>query len=291
MPRNSKVEVAGVNIRIPKEADRNYTALIETIRDVRRGVRVFGHSYVAISHFDSREGVGIFSKYTEIDVDGDWFDLEDFDSASEDDLDSIVIPENLRPNLDQFYFKIDADIHVLGFEKYGDSRSLSTRSIEKYFEESLTWPEVVNRFGRVEADIIKSYGEVERLLELPELKELKLTIRRPNPDDVGDGLAELIEERLREQNGDEYEEVLKARGKRSLKPNARTKALARVAAENGDVKAKSLVDGVMVPHETDESPLTEVRTYGPETSERVAFLELVGRLFARILGVRRGTSG
>ena len=168
---------------------------------------------------------------------------------------------------------------------------MSARSVERYFQEALLWPEIVNRFGQVQADIIKSYDEVERLLALPDLKELKLTIRRPNPDDVGDDLARIIEERLREQNGDQYEEILKAEGKKSLKPNKRTKDLAKVAAENGEVKAKSVVDGVMVTHETDEAPLSEVRSYGPETAERVAFVGLVAKLFERITGARRGIGG
>ena len=47
----------------------------------------------------------------------------------------------------------------------------------------------------------------------------------------------------------------------------------------------------MVTHETDEAPLSEVRTYGPETAERVAFVGLVAKLFERITGARRGVGG
>ena len=34
----------------------------------------------------------MFSKYSEIDIDGDWFDLEDFGPAGPDKIDEVSIP-------------------------------------------------------------------------------------------------------------------------------------------------------------------------------------------------------
>ncbi|WP_422357466.1 DUF4747 family protein [Qipengyuania flava] len=287
MARPPKIEVAAVNIRIPETHDRDYSALLGTLAELRRGVRVYGDSYLAISHFDPEQNVGVFSKYTEIDIDGEWFDLDDFDTAGPEKIDEINIPENLRPNHSQFYFKLSPELHVIAFSSYSSSKALSARSVERYFAEALRWTEVAERFGKVESDIVKSYGEVDRILELPELKQLHLIIRRPNSDDVGKSLADIIEERLREQNADQYEESLTATGSNDLDPNDRTKKLAHVAAENGQVHAKSIVNGVLVPQNTEESPLTEQTTYEADQGELPVFSGLAKTIFVKIEEARK----
>lgn len=287
MARSPKLEVAAVNVRIPETHDRDYAALLQSLADLRRGVRVYGDSYLAISNFDSEKNVGVFSKYTEIDIDGDWFDLDDFDTAGPEKIDEINIPESLKPNHSQFFFELSPELHVIAFSSYSSSKGLSSRSVERYFAEALRWGEVADKFGKVESDIVKSYGEVDRILELPELKQLHLIIRRPNSDDIGRSLADIIEERLREQNADQYEESLTATGASDLDPNERTKKLAHVAAENGQVHAKSIVNGVLVPQNTEESPLTEHTIYDPDLGELPVFQGLAKTIFAKIEEARK----
>lgn len=261
MPRPSKIEVSAINIRIQADRPREYGRLIEAIYSKRVAVKVYGDSFVAITQFNIESGMGVFSKYSEIDIDGDWFDIEDFGPADPEKIHEVSIPETLRPNLSAFYFELDKENHIISFETYSDSKGLSSRSVERYFKEALATAEIIQEFGRVEADIVKSYGEVERIINLPDLKELKIVIRRPNPDDVSGDLATLIEERLREQNGEEYEEVTRSKDGDGLKPNERTRKLAIVGAENGEVSGKSIVNGVRVPHTTKEKPEKIVDTY------------------------------
>lgn len=286
MARKPKTEVAAINIRIPSNKERDYTRLLATLAELKRGIRVYGDSYVAISFFDTETGFGAFSKYTEIDIDGDWFDLEDFDAATPEKLDEIFIPENLRPNHAAFYFKLDSELHVISFESYSDSKSLSARSVERYFREIVEDAAVLEAFGIVEADVVKSYNEVERLLALPDLRELRIVIRRPNEDDLSGGWAKIVEDRLAEQNGEEYEEALKSKDD-GLKPNERTTKLAQVAAENGQVKAKSIVNGVLVEQDTSEKPLTEVTQYDKDQdSTRSVFDRLSDLIFGKIREAR-----
>lgn len=286
MARPPKLEVSAINLRIATDEDRNYEKLVEHLVAQRRGIRVYGDSYVALSFYDPKSNTGIVSKYTEIDIDGDWFDLEDFDAAQPAKLDEIRIPETLRPNLAQFYFYIDAKSHVFFFSSYSDSKSLSARSMERYFAQALRWRAIEDDFGRVEADIIKSYDEAEKLLSMPHLKEIRFIIGRPNTD-LGRGLAEEIEERLESENGDEYEEVIRAKAGKDLTPTQRSKDLAIVASENGKVETKSLVNGIMTPHTTEDSPLVEKDTYDPETQiELGVFHRLAQSLLARITEMR-----
>jgi hypothetical protein len=178
-------------------------------------------------------------------------------------------------------------LHVIAFSAYATSKGLSTRSVGRYLGEALTAPDIVERFGNVESDIVKSYGEVERILALPHLKELQIIISRPNSDDVGESLADIIEKRLREQNADTYEENLRAKGKNDIAPNERTQKLAQVAAENGHVKAKALINGILTIQDTDEQPLIERETYRPEDrSEINVFQDLAQKIFAQIAAAR-----
>ncbi|HWJ69144.1 MAG TPA: DUF4747 family protein [Sphingobium sp.] len=287
MARSSKLEVAAINIRIAEDRDRDYVSLINALAHLRQGIRVYGDTYLAISFFDVDSRIGVFSKYTEIDIDGDWFDLEDFDSATPDKLEEINIPENLRPNHAAFYFQLDSDLHVVAFSTYASSKGLSARSVGQYFNEALSHSNIQERFGVVESDIVKNYDEVDRILALPHLKELQICISRPNSDDIGESLADIIERRLREQNADVYEESLRARGRNDITPSERTQNLAKVAAENGNVRAKALINGILTTQNTDEQPLIERDTYkAEERREMSVFQELAHRIFAHIAEAR-----
>lgn len=285
MARDRKLEVAGINVRIPEDSDRNYSELLQSLARVRRGFRVHGDTYLAINSFSPKTGQGVISKYTEIEAEGSWFDLENFDRAAPDKVARINIPENLRPNLSQFYFMLDEGLHVVAFETYSDSAYLSPRAAQTYFREVLGLDHVVKQFGEVEADVVKDYGDVEEILDLPDLRELRMTIRRPNPDDVGDDLARVIEELLREQRGREYEEIIRSK-QGGIEPNDRTRKLAVVAAENGEVQAKAVIDGIVTNVSTDDKPLVEREKLKADAAGQPAFVRLARRIFNKIREMR-----
>lgn len=287
MARPAKTEVAALNIRIPSDHPRNYSELIQTIADLKRGISVHGDHFVAISSYFPDQRAGILSKYTEIDLDGDWFNIEDFEPADQKELDQINVPKNLKPNLSQFYFFIDENLHCVVFETYADSSSVSSRTIEKYFRLAVGIDEVVAKYGRVQVDVVKSYQEVERLLDLPDLKEIRFEIGRPNEDDLTTSLAAVIEERLAEQNSDTYIETLKSGAGKAITPNERSRALGTVAAENGRVYARSIENGLLKSHDTDETPLKEVDTFGPDVGRLVKFKKLVEKILDRIRQARK----
>lgn len=291
MPRNFKVEVAAINIRIRNKEKRDYVALIQKITQVRQGIRVRGDTHIAITSFNKKDLTGTISKYTEIDINGDWFDQDKFNAATPEQLEEINIPAHLKPNFASFYFQINPDLHVVAFTSYAGSKALSPLAVEKYFKGALTWEQVKDEFGRVEADLVKDYGAVEHILELPNLKELEIILRPPNADDVNGELAAAIEESLRDQNADEYEQILRSKGKKNLKPNDHTRALANVAAENGEVKGKNLEKGVKVPYTTDNKPLIRMETHPKEASDLSVFRVLARKVFDIIQGKRQQVKG
>lgn len=291
MTRDSKIEVAAVNIRIQDVKNRDYTALIKTIFDNRTGYQVYGDSYVIITLFNEKSNTGVISKYTEVAIDGSWFDTAKLDVASSADVGKIVIPSTLKPNLSQFYFSLDPALHTIAFERYSDSKSLSLNAMRKFFDKAVFEERVRTRFGTVDVDIVNSHLAVLNLLDQPDIKEVRVTIRRPNADDVGDDLAAIIEERLREQGASEYEETLKAKGEKSINPNERTRKLATVAAENGDVVVKSLVNGVTLTQHAAKTPLIEAEKYKSDEAAWPHFVALARKLFAKVQSVRAQARG
>jgi|GEM_PF-2118020 len=287
MSRRSKMEVAALNLRIPRRNKRNYARLLGAIWAKKKGYRVFGDTHVALFSFDEQTSTGSFAKYTQIELNGDWFDEKNFDVADPKDLDKLVIPENLKPNLSFFYFILKEDIHTIAFETYSESKSLSLDAVRKFFRLTLSEVDIVQEFGVVEATIVSSAQATRKLLQLPNIREVRIAIRRPNPDDVGDDLARVIEERLKKQKADEYEEGLKAGPRGAIKPDQRTKKLAAVASENGDVTVKSIVNGVMVVHHATQTPLKEVETFPTSEAALPHFRALAERLFQVIARTRR----
>jgi hypothetical protein len=287
LARDRKVEVAAVNVRIPATETRNYVALFEDIARTKKSVRVRGDTFVAIKSFDGETGRGIIAKFTEIDIDGDWFDLEAFDAATPDKVEGIEIPNTLRPNLSQFYFTVEPNDHIVVFEVYSESKGLSPRSFEKFLKSVVVDRSISKKYGVVEADLIKDYGAIERILDLPHLRELTIVIRPPNSDDVGKHLAKVIEERLQEQNGGEYEERIKALPNRDLEPNERTRRLALIGAENGEVEGKALQNRILTRVGTTEAPLIEGSKFGEDTSAIAVFHALANRIVAKIRAKRR----
>ena len=57
--------------------------------------------------------------------------------------------------------------------------------------------------------------------------------------------------------------------------------------KNGQVKAKSMVNGVLTPEDTSEIPLTEVETYKADQAELPMFLAVVQRLYDRVRSARQ----
>lgn len=287
MARPSKLEVSAINLRIPADRERDYSSLIKKILDKKIAVKVYGDSFIAITQFNQETGMGVFSKYSEIDIDGNWFDVEDFGPADPEKIEEVSIPENLRPNHSAFYFRLYEDLHILTFESYSESKGLSARSVDRFFQKALATADIQNEYGRVESDIVKSYAEVQRIMDLPQLKELRIVIRRPNPDDLSGDFAEKIEERLREQNAEEYEEVIRSKDNDGISPNDRTRKLAIVATDNGEVSGKSIVNGVLTSHTTTENPEKIASTYDKDVVDTRSFFQrLASEMVERIKGYR-----
>jgi len=284
-----KHEVAAINIRIPADRTRNYSDLIADIANSKKSVQVYGSSHLAINYYDPKQNIGILSKFDEIESDGDWFNIETFDKADSNDLLENFVSDKLRPNHHRFFFTLDEKLHVIAFSTYGGSKPLSVNAVEKYFRSALRWEAISEKFGRVEADIVKDHTGVRRLLELPNIREVSITIRPPNSDDVGPQLAAIMESRLHRQRAKEYTETWIAAPKESLDLDLETKAIGELAADNGEVNVKNVEDGLVVAYTSKNMVLKEQAKF-KDASELSMFRSLASKLLTKI-GIARQAGG
>ena len=99
MGRKQKFQAVVLSIRIPDDKDRNYPVLLKKIYDLKKSVQVYPGTGMALTSFNEKTRQGTISKFSIIDLDGDWFDESGFGPASEEALKKISIPGNLKPNL------------------------------------------------------------------------------------------------------------------------------------------------------------------------------------------------
>lgn len=292
MARRAKLEVSSINVRISADFARDYSGLFTRAVQIRAAAKVASDKYVAITSYEPSTGFGVISRYSEIDVDGDWFDVDNFGVANPDTLEDVNIPTQLRPNLSTFEFFVEPDMHVMVFESYSASKGLTPPMLQKALRSIFERADLASEFGRIEVDTIKNPDQIKDILNLENLRELKITIRRPNPDDLPDDLAAEIEDVLRREKAEELERTIRSKNDSGLEPSEHTRKLALVAADNGKVEAKARKDGVMGQHSSHAYPLKIADTYNSEeTSSTWVFKGLCHRMLDKVRSVRASVRG
>lgn len=270
MGRKQKFQAIVLSVRIPDDKNRNYAGLLKKIFDLRRSVEVYRGTGMALTSFNPATGQGTISKFSIIDLGGDWFDEKGFGPASEEDLKKISIPGNLKPNLVSKPFHIDSDEHLLSVMTYSAGSSISASQVEKFFRNVVSHTDILEEFGAVQIDIFKDSEEIAALLGIKTLKEIKIVISRPNH--IMAGLAADIEASLREENADELVRVIKSKDDGYLQPGQQTQALGLLAAENGSVAVRFEEDGTTATANSESKPLIKtVVTDDPEATESGVF--------------------
>jgi len=256
MLRTSKTEVAAINIRISDVEKRNYINLIDTIFRNRVPINVRGNTFVSIANFSSKTGEGVFGKYSMIDGKAVSVYGGILEESISEDINEIFIPKELQLNLSEFRFFVDKKNHIIVFESHSSSKYLSPKFVEKYFKESIINEKIYNLFGKIDADIIKSYKNIKNIIDAPNLTRLKIVLRRPNTDTFDDEIENEINERLLGQCASQIEETIISEDKEGLKLSSRTRKYAIKSAKNGELSATNIVNGVQKNHKSNKVPET-----------------------------------
>lgn len=241
MAREAKLKIFSVNIAMhaPHRPER-YVELMATVYNKRRIITSRGLNGLLIGELSAIDGEdlkngmrGEIYRFVKIDPDDPWFNLENKEEADAEDLLEINIPENLKPQLVRFPFVFFPKGHRMYVLNYYQGKSIGPSTVEKFLQDVFSYPDILRRW-EVEVNVEPDQEGLESILEMHELHKLHIEIFRPNADDHNEEERELLE-RMENQGAKKIVYDMAASRTGELKPDAKTKTLARIGASNGKV--------------------------------------------------------
>lgn len=286
MARLRRFVAAGINLSLPEpHTPERYSELFVSIFRLRQPVRVRGDQQVmisALSHISSSTPYieGVLARFTEIDPDLPWFNLDRLDEAEDEDRLSISIPQSLRPNYKPFLFHFDLQHHTFVFEQSYSQQSLSVWAVQRFLQASVRNEEISGKFGSVSVSMIQSEDALDAIFSLKEIRRLRILYRLPNPDDHS-SLEEVMQKRLKAANGSQVDTIWDADARSGINPNdAELRELAQSALRNGLVQARGIDrHGQLVTASSEEHPKLASERFDPNGASETATLRRLARFF------------
>lgn len=263
MSKGRRITLAAINIAMhaPHPTDR-YVELLQKAFRRRMIVRIgslhgvtLGILYRPQQHGKLTLVSGEIYRFVKLDPGQPWFNTEKKEPATEEDVESINIPAHLLPHLQRIPFVFNARRHQLWYVSRDQSNSLSPATAVRFLELLLQTTALANEFPDVSVTAVPEKTSVDKILNLPGLEYLKIELVRPNPD-TGESAEERWLRRLEEQKTTKAKlELFHARNQ-VLEPDAETKEMASVAANNGVVYGRGRsADGLPIEDSTKDRPM------------------------------------
>jgi hypothetical protein len=270
-----KVVVGAINITMHPHSPKSYIKLLKSASKNATSVRLRHDLFGRIAHVSERvdqhnEGETIVEgdlyKYIDIDLTGNWYDIDTRDVASDSEKDKINIPEQLKPDLAVFSFVFYPKNHLLVYQAYDTGKKLTPLYAEKIVRESLNSSNLSKKYGVINVTHLPETDKVEEIINLKRITSITLDSRRPNPDDLRNAERK-YHDRLKKINAKTEIKTFKADEGESLKPDEELKNEMRIAAKNGDTSVTHIDENdrksVLT---TAQHPLTRTDFFNPETS-------------------------
>ncbi|MGP7732852.1 DUF4747 family protein [Oceanimonas smirnovii] len=224
-----------------------------------RHYRIRADQFGLLSHANVKQDgayvEGEIIKYTNIDLNGDWFSLESGDVASDEDKSNINIPAHLKPNMNRFSFIFFPDVHLLIYEAKYEGKNLTPNSAVTFFKKIFSAEEIISKYGEVNVVHHTEPNELKDFLSLQGITKIHMLTHRPNPDGLKSAESKL-KERLKRLNASKEEKTIISVDNSGLNLDDETKIEAKVAAKNGFVKIKRKNEkGRVENFSTEEHPL------------------------------------
>ncbi|GAB2190053.1 hypothetical protein MAH1_16610 [Sessilibacter sp. MAH1] len=224
MAREKKIEIGALNITMHPHSPKKYLELFKKAKNLRliKKIRsdklgmITSVSYLDRNKFGDLGPIyGDIYRFTQIQIDGDWFNTKTSDKAEDDDLVDISIPEHLKPNSSRFSYIFFPESHILFYEQYYDGHTFGHTNAVALIERLFNAPELFDDYGKVDVVSMPCKDELEKALGMETLERLDLEIRRPNPDDQSEAEKEVlrrmnalkVEEQKQEYNTKPYPDI------------------------------------------------------------------------------------
>ncbi|MEO3680490.1 DUF4747 family protein [Rheinheimera sp. FR7-31] len=282
MAKQRKLDVGAINITIHPHTAARYVSMFKQASRQRITANI-GYKHLAIitgvSSFDPllRDAVdapiqGDIVKFTDIDLDGPWLNLENNQEAEESDLESINIPEHLKPNMSRFRFVFFPEKHILFYEAYDRGTVLNPNVATRIFKSIFANSDIVSVYGDVNVTHIPKEDAVEVALKTPRVSSVKFKVTRPNADHFKEQEAEFLA-KLNSLHVAEVKQEYKAINGKSIVMDRSMTTLAKIAANNGRFELKGRDDNnKVVNFSTVSHPMIETVFFNPKRETVLSFL-------------------
>jgi hypothetical protein len=272
--------VHALNIVINPHPDGRYIELFRTALSNKTTFSFFGTRTGVITSFRKESGSarlykGTMALFSDINFDRSWLDFSTGDAAQVEDLESIRIPKNLRPEFKAIPFVFDVVKHRMIFVSNGLGVSSARKLIEGLFRESGSLRETDD----LEVTVIQDEDNLDKMLAERGIRELTIEINLPNADSLRDAEQELYD-RLRKQNAKSLFQQIVADSSGDLKPDDELRTLGKIALENGSVKTRVHTADGAVTRSTDEFPKMRRLFFDPLSSTEFDALINIYKEFA-----------
>lgn len=235
MPRLKKKKLGVLNVKIHPHSPDLYANLFRDALELKRPKQIRGSSYIVLGWLRSEDIGNVESdlygeayRFVNIDTNLPWLNTDELEAEEFDPDNPPPIPEHLKPNLQKVPFKFLTDVHRFVF----DTEHITPRSAQKALKGLLNDPTLVESYGEVDVELVSSRQQIDKMLELPEIRSIEILLTLPNPDDLSE-LERRVQERLR--NGNIRREHTKQTGTKdqSIVPDEETKAKMSLSTSNG----------------------------------------------------------
>jgi hypothetical protein len=239
----------------------------------RRPVAIWGshHAILTRMHPLSRDQeepgpiTGDIFRYTDIDAEANWFNTATNKFATDDELENIRIPENLKPNSSRFSYIFFPETHLLFYEGYYDSNTLAPTRAEAFFQSVFADEDLVEKFGAVDVTHYPMVDRLEDALALPIKTRLEVHLSRPNPDSLQDAEGKYLR-RMHAWSVASVEQQYSAVDGTSIEVDEELTTLTKVAAKNGAVSIKGRDQtGEIVEFSTKQHPWRHKEMYNSDS--------------------------
>lgn len=287
--RTSAIHIGALNIVLQPHTPEKYIEMLQKLARYRLSALVRGDDALLLGscrYLDPSNplaGVrGEIYKFLKLDSAAPWFNTENMDAATEDEVAEISIPENLKPHFKRFQYIFFPKGHRFYFVCSKPQHNLSPGLVKRFFEKVFV-NEELSSFGTLNVTVQPDPSGLSELLKLKRISILKMEIDRPNPDDL-DGMEAEILKRLNKLNARTEKIEFMEASSEGLKPDEYIEALASVANDNGYVSVEGKDDSGLKKYlSTKDMPLHETAKYNPNlTSEFDALYDKVVEIHREI---------
>jgi hypothetical protein len=232
------IEVGALNITASPHPPGIYQQILSAVAD--KEVPVWGSDRAKITQpgpFEDHEDwlYGQILVWAEIDINGKWLNKAKNKEATPEEKKEVIeaLPEDLEPNFRSFNFIFLEKKHRLVLEYRNElGQHFGPKRAEKFFQR-LFDTKLPRGSPAVEVTVIPEDDTLDKIYAIPRLRKLEIFLKRPNPDDNAEAAARILGRLERQGARSQKLELNKAATIKTLKPDAETKRLAALAAENG----------------------------------------------------------